>query len=314
MTDQTPLNELIIIEPKDARALFTTDDPINAMAPILGKVRAAIDAWMPPDVTTAAGRKEIASFAHKITKSKTYLEGIGKELAAEAKKIPGLIDATRRHNVRTLEAWAEEARKPLTDWEADEETRIDGHKAALAFLVSCAIPRADIGTDIIRQIIAKVEATDPSSGEEFAGEMEIAKAAAMSALNAALAAREKADADAEELATLRAKVAEQDAKDAADRKAKADAEAEIERRQELREAAERAATEAAAKAKADQEAKEAAEAEAQRKREANTSHRRKVNREAVADLVSKASMTETAAIALVTMIAKGEIANVTVNY
>lgn len=314
MTDQAPINELVAIAPKDALALFSTDDPAKAMSPILGKVRAAIDAWSPPDVATAAGRKEIASFAHKITKSKTYLEGIGKELAAEAKKIPGLIDATRRHNVKTLEAWAEEARKPLTDWEAAEEERKSRHAAVLAAISASTDNTSSRSASELRQFLASVSSVKPEDHEEFADEIALAKTTAAAAMQAAIDAKEKADADAAELARLRAIVAEKEAKDAADRKAKDEAEAEDRRQQELKATAERAATEAAAKAKADQAAKEAAEAEAQRKREANTNHRRKINRAAVADLVAKARMTEEAAIDLVTRIARGDIANISINY
>ncbi|EGT6367902.1 cell envelope biogenesis protein TolA, partial [Escherichia coli] len=49
-----------------------------------------------PDITTAKGRKEIAYLAYKVAQTKTYLDGLGKDLVAELKEIPKLIDANRK--------------------------------------------------------------------------------------------------------------------------------------------------------------------------------------------------------------------------
>ncbi|EES5368095.1 cell envelope biogenesis protein TolA, partial [Escherichia coli] len=35
-----------------------------------------------PDITTAKGRKEIAYLAYKVAQTKTYLDGLGKDLVA----------------------------------------------------------------------------------------------------------------------------------------------------------------------------------------------------------------------------------------
>ncbi|OCS62006.1 hypothetical protein BBZ50_02590 [Escherichia coli] len=53
-----------------------------------------------PDITTAKGRKEIASLAYKVAQTKTYLDGLGKDLVAELKEIPKLIDANRNEPPR----------------------------------------------------------------------------------------------------------------------------------------------------------------------------------------------------------------------
>lgn len=311
MNAETPF-ELVSIEPKDALAIFTTDNPEEALAPTLAKVRSFIDGWTQPDVTTEAGRKEIASMAYKVTRSKGVLEKIGKELAAEAKKVPGRIDATRRHVEKVLDGWRDEVRAPLDAWEKAEQQREDRLQELLDRATLAPLPGAS--ADWLRAMIGEINAINPADGEEFAGEVEIAKAASLTSLKAALATREQADKDAAELAALRREKEEREARERAEREAKEKADAEARREQELKDAAEKAATAAAAKAKADLEAKQKAEEEAERKRAANTAHRRKVNRAAVADLVAKFGLTEVTAQELVTMIAKGEIAHVTIQY
>lgn len=314
MNAETPI-DLITLEAKDAFAVFTTDDPETALAPILAKVRGFIDAWERPDVATEEGRKEIASMAYKIARSKGKLEKTGLELAREAKKVPGKIDATRRHIETVLDGWRDEVRAPLDAWEKAEAARKAEHKAVLDVLTAYQTIRTpDLSIDCLSDRIAWVEAVAPDAHEEFAGEIEIAKDAALAVLKPALAAREKADAEAAELAALRKEKAERDAKEAEEKRKRDEEAASARREQELRDAAEKAATAAAAKAKADLEAKQRAEQEAADKRAKSTAHRRKVNREAVADLTAKAGLTEEAAIALVTLIAKGEVANVSINY
>lgn len=312
MNAETPI-DLVSLEAKDALAIFTTDDPDAALAPTLAKVRAFIDGWTPPDVTTDAGRKEIASMAYKVTRSKGVLEKIGKELAAEAKKVPGRIDATRRHVEKVLDGWRDEVRAPLDAWEKAEKERKDRMQCILD-RATLAPPLPGAPADWLRAMIGEIEAINPADGEEFAGEIEIAKGASLASLRTALAARVKAEADAAELEALRKEKAARDAKEADEKRKRDDEAAAAARAQELKDAAEKAATAAAAKAKADLEAKQKAEEEAERRRAANAAHRKKINRAAVADLIAKFGLTEVTAIELVTLIAKGEIANVTINY
>ena len=311
MNAETPV-ELVSLEPKDALAIFTTDDPETALAPTLAKVRAFIDGWHRPDITTEAGRKEVASMAYKVTRSKGVLEKIGKELAAEAKKVPGRIDATRRHVERVLDAWRDEVRAPLDAWEKAEGERKAKHQAVLASLE--LRPLAVLTADALMAEIARVSAINPADHEEFAGEIDIARTSALATLDRALETRKQIDADAAELEALRKEKAARDAKEAEEKRKRDEEAAAAARAQELKDAAEKAATAAAAKAKADLEAKQKAEEEAERKRAANTAHRKKINRAAVADLTAKFGLTEATAIELVTLIAKGEIANVTINY
>jgi len=91
----------------------------NGLDPFLAQIRAEIDAFV-PDVSTKKGRDAIASMAYKVAKSKTALDGLGKELVAELKQIPALIDAERKRMRDILDAWRDEVRKPVDDWEAEQ--------------------------------------------------------------------------------------------------------------------------------------------------------------------------------------------------
>lgn len=104
---------LVTIEPVNALAIFTTPEKVD---PILEAIRKVVSEFE-PDVTTAKGRKEIASIAHKVAQSKTYLDGIGKKLTDEYKEIPKKIDANRKRIRDELDALKDEVRRPLTEWE-----------------------------------------------------------------------------------------------------------------------------------------------------------------------------------------------------
>lgn len=78
----------------------------------------------PVDLTTARGRKSVASTAHKVARSKTYLDDIGKALVAEWKAKSALVDATRRKIRDRLDGLKADIRKPLDEWEKTEGERV----------------------------------------------------------------------------------------------------------------------------------------------------------------------------------------------
>jgi len=332
--------ELVTLPKADALTVFTTDGQID---PILARIRKEIDAFK-PDLSTASSRKAIASMAYKVAQSKTYLDGIGKELVDEQKKIPNLIDGTRRKIRDTLDKWKDEVRQPLTDWEKAEEARVAELKAGLAELQAVIADQAVRPALVLRERLAEVKAEDVSEAvyDEFAGLAAEAKLKAIEALEARIIEADKREAEAAELAKLRAE-AEARAKADAEAKAKADAEererkaaeaavaaerakaeaaakaaqAEAERKEREHkaalEAAERRAVEAAAKAKADAEAQAQREAAEKARREADREHRATINRAALAAFVD-GGIAEDIAKQVVTLIAAGTIPAVTINY
>lgn len=74
--------------------------------------------------STEAGRKTIASVAHRVARSKTVLDDMGKDLVRDIKAQAGKVDARRRKIRQVLDALKAEVRLPLTKWEEREEERV----------------------------------------------------------------------------------------------------------------------------------------------------------------------------------------------
>ncbi len=242
MTEVLELTEL----PPAETALQIYQTP-NGLDPYIERIRQEVTGHA-PNLKTDKGRKEIASRAFKVRKIKTALDGLGKEQVDRLKEIPKLIDAERKRMREELDALADEVRKPLTDWEEAEASRVALHRADLDGMAEQAREVGGLDVETLRQRIAIVEsAVMGESWEEFEAEAHRVKAKALEILNTALTERQKYEAEQAELAELRRKQAEQEQKDR---------EAEI-------------ARQAADKARADAEAKAQAERDAAAKREAD---------------------------------------------
>lgn len=254
-----PAGALALTVPEGrALAFFTTP---NAVDPVLAAIRKEIDGFS-ADVRTAKGRKEIASMAHKISQSKSYLESVGKELAAAQKEIPKKIDASRKVIRDTLDQWRDEVRAPLTEWEEAEERRVERHKAAIETLLSVLDTSA---TDTAAEMRAGLSYVDAfvigPACEEFEADYARAKDKVRAGLIDAIAKAEKREAEQAELARLRKEAAEREARERDERIAREAAERA--RQETERKAAEEIARrEAAALAE-----KEAIEAKARAERE-----------------------------------------------
>jgi paraquat-inducible protein B len=298
------------------RDLFTAD---SGLVPIITAIEGKVRAF-DLDVTTAKGRAEIRALAHKITRSKTYLDGIGKDMVAELKDLPRRIDANRKMMRDQLDALAERTRANLTAYEertkafSDRLNQIDGLTATLASATSA-------------EIAAQIETltNSPLTSEAWDGFLDEATAITrrtIPILTEMYAAKRTAEIDAAELARLRAEAAERDRKDAdaqriadaqergrreaeataeRERQAAAGREAEARRATILAEQANRRAKDAEDRAAREAEQARAEATEAERKRvedearmeatakalrEANKEHTRQINSEALADIQS----------------------------
>lgn len=213
------------------------------------------------DISTAAGRKAVASLAYKVARSKTALDDMGKKLVEGIKAQAATIDADRRIVRDRLDKLRDEVRKPLDDFEEAEERRIAAHEAALA-----AIPEAPgYGlTQTSAELSGRLDALrnyPARDWQEFAKRAADTLAAEIARTESLLAAALDREEREAELARLRQEEAERAARAEADR---------IER--EKKEAAERAAAQARADAEAEAQRKADAEAarvaEEQRRRDA----------------------------------------------
>lgn len=115
---------LVEIAKLDVAKLFTED----GMMDILEKIQARAKE-LEPDLETDSGRKEIASMAYKVARSKTLIDDLGKDTQAEWKKKVDGINSRRKQARDFLDELKTEVRQPLTDWEAEEE-KIKAEKVA----------------------------------------------------------------------------------------------------------------------------------------------------------------------------------------
>lgn len=209
-------NEIAVIpSPETALTVFSAEKGLD---PWLAKIREEIVGFV-PDVSTAKGRAAIASLAHKVARSKTALDAAGKKVSADLKLIPKKVDAERKRVWDTLEQWQEEVRRPLNEWQAAEDARVDRHNKGIEWFRLRADENSDLDSNELVSSIEEVEScVIDESWEEFEAEAHRIKARALASLKEALEKRVKADSEAAELLRLRQ---EADARAEADRIAEA---------------------------------------------------------------------------------------------
>ncbi|MHB1660123.1 MAG: hypothetical protein ACYCRF_12620 [Acidithiobacillus sp.] len=282
------MSELAIIPKESALTVFTTPKGLD---PYLAQIRAEIDQFV-PDLTTKSGREEIASMAYKVAKSKTYLESVGKELADAQKEIPKKIDAERKRVRDLLDAWKDEVRKPLTEYEAAEEARITAIKDDIAELQACAeSTHLDKSSQTILDRLDEVKRIKVTEDvyQEYTKAVEVARDLAVASLQTGVLAAERREAEAAELAKLRAEAAARAQKDHEERIAREAAEKAVQAEQQkakaAAEAVEREAKAAELRAKAEADA--AARREAELKLQAERAEREKLEANARAERAEK---------------------------
>lgn len=118
------MSDLIVINKKKALEAFSVDDGLQGC---IDEATAIVEAFE-HDLSTAAGRKKTASLAHKVSKLKTRLDGMGKDLVSDWKKKAKAVDSNRKKMRDALDCLRDQARAPLTEWEQAEESRINNHK------------------------------------------------------------------------------------------------------------------------------------------------------------------------------------------
>ncbi|EJC8217993.1 hypothetical protein QBC30_000777 [Citrobacter freundii] len=320
------VTDLVVIEKSSAMAVFTNNEQLD---PIIEKIEKEARSLV-PDVSTKKGRDAIASMAHKVARSKTYIDNAGKDLVAELKALPKQIDESRRIVRERLDALKDEVRRPLTEWEAEQE-RIKAEEAArikaeedrkifesdheIALLMNDAFDRevAEKKAEEERQRIAHEEELKRQAAEQAKREAEEKAAAELAAAKKreedAIAAR----AQAELLAKQAQERAEQEAKDAT-------AKAEAEKKAAI-EAEKLKAQEEADRIKREAEAKEAARlaeekriADEKAKREADVKHRKAVGTEIVNALTANTSISREQAIEVLKALMDGLVPRTQINY
>ena len=319
------ITDLVVIEPVNALAVFKSADQIED---ILQKVEREVMSFV-PDVTTAKGRKEIASLAYKVAQTKTYLDGLGKDLVAELKEIPKLIDSNRKTVRDRLDELKEKARQPLTDYEAEQERIKQEENARLAAEALAKQVEADHEIALLmdrefdrQREEARIKAEQEQREREEKLKCEAAEAARVEAEQKAQEEREaaarrelelKMQAEQAERARIEAEQrAEREKKEAADRAEREKQEAIEAERKKAQEEADRVRREAEAKEVARISEEKRIKDEEERRAQ-DKAHRKEVNHKILSDLL-KAGASEEVAKNIITAIVKGEVFATRITY
>lgn len=224
-----------------------------------------------PDLTTASGRKEIASLAYKVARTKTAIDDAGKRLTEDKRKEIKIVDEARKKVRDRLDALRDEARQPLTEWEAVEEKRIEQRTAEIDAIRSAAVVSASSTASEIEGRIANLEALSitPDTHQEFAKTAAYERKDTLAILRSNLDRIRKEEADRAELERLRAEAAERarvEAEQAAAREAERERAAAAQREAERKAQAEEAERQRLANVEADARRRAEEEAAAEKRR------------------------------------------------
>jgi colicin import membrane protein len=293
------------------------------------------------DLSTVSGRKEIASMAYQVARSKTFLDNVGKDLSSDLTSKLNKLNGNRKKIREFLDDLKEEVRQPLTVWEEEQKKVEAEEKARNEF--EAAWESAIVENELINQ---------RKEAERLKAEVERLEAERQAKEEAERQAREEAERKAKEEAERKAREeriareAEERAKREAEERVRMAEEEAIRRAEEARLAAEKAErdrVEAAERAERDKqeaveaerrraaeeaemqerarlevEAREQERIEAERREQeriaADRSHRAKVNLQAAMDLSEHALIGEELAKVVIKTIAKGLITRVSISY
>lgn len=322
MSEPTDLT-VIEIKPEQAPVLYAT----NGLDDYLAHIKASVNEA--PDLSTKKGRDRVASLAAQVSRSKTAIEKPGREYLKRLKEAVKPAEQEIKRFVDACDALRDETRRPLTEWEAEQE-RIKAEEETARQAAELA-KQVESDHEIALLLNEKVDreiAEDKAEAERkrIAHEEELKRQAAE---QARIEAEKKAKAEIEAAARREAEAkeakarieleAKQAAEQAERQRIEALQRAEAEKQQAI-EAEQRRAKEEADRIKRETEQKEQARlAEEQRiadeaaKRAADVEHRRAINNKAVADLVA-AGVPEDCAIACIKAIAKGEVSAIRITY
>lgn len=310
--------ELIVREKINAIELYTKEGMVD---PLLEEITKKAKEFV-PDISTDEGRKKIKSMAHKVRRSKTLLDKLGKDLVAEWKQKSKAVDNSRKHIRDYLDNLADEVRKPLTEYEekiaAEHQYLADWEEALHENSLidrQREIERREAELQKQEEERLAKEKAEREEKERVEREERLQKEAAEKAKREA---EEKAEKERQEL--IRRETEAKAEKERVEREAKEAAERAEREKQEAIEAEKRRAQEEADKKERErleaeriQKEKEEAERQAAERKARHHAHRKKINNEALADFEQNGIEKEKA-MEIIKLIASNQISHITINY
>jgi len=178
-----------------------------------------------PDITSDKGRKAIASMAAKVAKSKTYLDGLGKDLVSDWKKQAKVVDNERKKMRDTLDDLKAEIRQPLTDFENEEKLRVESINQEIEALIlagnSTVEQYLSLPIEAMKDRLDEIENQDDPEGlNEFKDRYNEVKLDAMTKIRDSIKSRANYDADQKELEALRLEKEKREEADRLERESK----------------------------------------------------------------------------------------------
>jgi colicin import membrane protein len=271
-----------------------------------------------PDVSTQKGRDRIASRGATVSRSKTAVEKPGRDYLRRIKEQPKIIEAELRDFVQKMDKLRDDTLQPLVEYKA-EQARLEAEKKAAEDAAALAI-QIEADHEIALLLDEKYEREAEQAKEKLAAEQKArdeaiaAEAAAKATKDAEeRAAQAKLDADlaieTERRRAVEAELASERAhKKAEDDRVAALAKAEHDRLDAIEFERKRVAAEKAA-----EDAKQAELDRAEKARAENKNHQRKINQAILAALTA-GGMPEESAKAFISMVARKELPELSINY
>ncbi|WP_299996933.1 hypothetical protein [uncultured Cedecea sp.] len=303
------------VEKQDLEVALLNDQFIDELLENVRKTASSVVG----DLKTAKGRGVYITMADKVRKSKAAFEVRAKELVAELKARPALIDASRKKFRDEMDKIAVEIRKPVTEWEAEQnrlKAEEEAKKAAEELAKEIEMAHREALIDNYEFDRALEEAKAEAERQRIAHEEELKRQAEEKVkreLEEKQQREREASAARERESQLRVERAEQARKDAiakaeSDKKA-AQEKAEREKQQAIEDERRKAA--AAEQARLAEEKRIADE---KAKREADQNHRKAIGTEIVNALLANANIDRVQAIQVLTALKDGNIPHTAINY
>jgi hypothetical protein len=158
-------NEIIILDNKKQitpTELFTPSGIDKILADIKDQARSFVG-----DMSTEEGRKEIASMAYKIARTKTTLDNEGKKLTEDWSRKKSIVDSERRRVREELDSLRDEIREPLNKWEELEKKRIEEKVVRIAEIERLSTTQAFNNVSDVEKLIKDLSKLIDFNWQEF---------------------------------------------------------------------------------------------------------------------------------------------------
>ena len=205
------MSELIVLEELSATEVFKGD----GLSEVISKIRTEVTSVI-YDVNKKKDRDLMRTNAAKVSKAKTKLDGMGKDLTDEWKAKSKVIDSSRKSMRESMDDLRDEVRAPLTDYENKEKEALAALETFHENIIKLA-KTVDAESEqfyTVEQLQSNLEKLSNTVVDESLGKLELAcikaKASGIEKLTRAisdLAAKIQQDKELEE---LRANQAEQE--------------------------------------------------------------------------------------------------------